>query len=34
MYIIREVLQCKPGKVRPLLEKFMQNTVSLLQEQV
>ncbi len=22
MYIIREVLNCKPGKVRPLLDKF------------
>ena len=22
MYIIREVLNCKPGKVRPLMEKF------------
>jgi heme-degrading monooxygenase HmoA len=22
MYLVREVLYCKPGKVRPLLEKF------------
>jgi hypothetical protein len=22
MYVIREVLTCKPGKVRPMLEKF------------
>ena len=22
MYLIREVLNCKPGKVRPMLEKF------------
>jgi hypothetical protein len=22
MYIIREILRCKPGKVRPMLEKF------------
>jgi hypothetical protein len=22
MYIIREILNCKPGKVRPLIEKF------------
>jgi hypothetical protein len=22
MYVIREVLHCKPGKVRPMLEKF------------
>ena len=22
MYVIREVLHCKPGKVRPLVEKF------------
>jgi len=22
MFIIREVMQCKPGKVRPLLDKF------------
>ena len=22
MYIIREVLRCKPGKVRPLIERF------------
>jgi hypothetical protein len=27
MYIIREVLQCKPGKVKPLLEKF--RTISM-----
>ena len=22
MYVIREVLHCKPGKVRPMVEKF------------
>ena len=22
MYVIREVLHCKPGRVRPMLEKF------------
>jgi hypothetical protein len=22
MYIVREILSCKPGKVRPLLDKF------------
>ena len=22
MYVIREVLNCKPGNVRPMLEKF------------
>jgi hypothetical protein len=22
MYVVREVLNCKPGKVRPMLEKF------------
>jgi hypothetical protein len=22
MYVIREVLNCKPGKVRPMIEKF------------
>jgi hypothetical protein len=22
MYLIREVLQCRPGKVRPMVEKF------------
>lgn len=24
MYVIREVLNCKPGKVRPMVEKFRQ----------
>lgn len=23
MYIVREVMYCKPGKVRPLVEKFL-----------
>ena len=23
MYLIREIMYCKPGKVRPMLEKFM-----------
>jgi hypothetical protein len=22
MYVIREILHCKPGKVRPMVEKF------------
>jgi len=22
MYVIREVLQCRPGKIRPMVEKF------------
>ena len=22
MYVIRDIMYCKPGKVRPLLEKF------------
>ena len=22
MYVIREVMNCKPGKVRPMVEKF------------
>lgn len=24
MYIVRDIMYCKPGKVRPLLEKFKQ----------
>ena len=24
MYVIREILRCKPGKVRPMVEKFRQ----------
>jgi hypothetical protein len=31
MYVIREVLNCRPGKVRPLLEKF-RTLSSVLQE--
>jgi hypothetical protein len=32
MYLVREILHCKPGKVRPMLEKF--NTISaVLKEQ-
>ena len=23
MYVIREILRCKPGKVRPMVEKFL-----------
>ena len=23
MYVIREIMYCKPGKVRPLIEKFL-----------
>ena len=23
MYLIREVMYCKPGKVRPMVEKFL-----------
>ena len=29
MYVIREVLHCKPGKVRPMLEKFDPNKLLL-----
>lgn len=32
MYLIREVFHCKPGKVRPLVEKFI--TMSRLGEKV
>ena len=31
MYVIREVLHCKPGKVRPMLEKF-KSISTLMQE--
>ena len=30
MYIIREVVQCKPGKVKPFLDKF--RTISTLMQ--
>jgi hypothetical protein len=29
MYVIREVLNCKPGKVRPMVEKFRQISMVL-----
>jgi hypothetical protein len=29
MYVIREVLNCKPGKVRPMIEKFNQISKAL-----
>ncbi len=29
MYVIREVLNCKPGKVRPMVEKFGQISKAL-----
>ena len=29
MYVIREVLNCKPGKVRQMVEKFKQISMSL-----
>jgi hypothetical protein len=29
MYVIREVLNCKPGKVRPMVEKFRQISTAL-----
>lgn len=29
MYLIREVLNCKPGKVRPMVEKFRQISKAL-----
>lgn len=32
MYVIREILHCKPGKVRPMLEKF--RAVSKLLEEM
>jgi hypothetical protein len=31
MYVIREVLNCKPGKVRPMVEKF-RNISKVLEE--
>jgi hypothetical protein len=31
MYVIREVLQCKPGKVRPMVEKFRGISAALQQ---
>jgi cellulose synthase/poly-beta-1,6-N-acetylglucosamine synthase-like glycosyltransferase len=32
MYMVREVMYCKPGKVRPLVEKFL--SMSKLGEKV
>ena len=32
MYLIREIMYCKPGKVRPMVEKFL--TMSKLGEKV
>ena len=32
MYIVRDVMYCKPGKVRPLVEKFQ--AMSKLSEQM
>ena len=29
MYVIREVLHCKPGKVRPMVEKFRSISAAL-----
>jgi|SRR5688572_22856606 hypothetical protein len=29
MYVIREVLHCKPGKVRPMVEKFTRISAAL-----
>ena len=29
MYVIREVLNCKPGKVRPMIEKFREISMAL-----
>jgi hypothetical protein len=29
MYVIREVLHCRPGKVRPMLEKFKHISAAL-----
>ena len=31
MYVIREVLTCKPGKVRPLIDKFRTLSAALQQ---
>ena len=31
MYLIREVLNCKPGKVRPMLEKFRELSKALVE---
>ena len=32
MYLVRDIMYCKPGKVRPLVEKFLQ--MSKLSERV
>ena len=32
MYLVREIMYCKPGKVRPLIEKF--RTVGTLSERL
>ena len=32
MYVIREVLNCKPGKVRQMVEKFRQISIVLKEE--
>ena len=32
MYLVREIMYCKPGKVRPLLDKF--KAMSVLSEKV
>jgi hypothetical protein len=31
MYVIREVMHCKPGKVRPMLEKFRGISAALVE---
>lgn len=31
MYVIREVLNCKPGRVRPMVDKFTQISMALKQ---
>ena len=29
MYVVREIMHCKPGKVRPLVEKFQRMAVAM-----
>jgi hypothetical protein len=31
MYVIREVMNCKPGKVRPMVEKFQTLSAALVE---
>jgi hypothetical protein len=31
MYVIREILHCKPGKIRPMVEKFKRISTALIE---